>query len=219
MGLLDILNGMQNGPRGQTQPGKGGMSPVTMAMLALLAYKAYQKVSAPQPGSTSASGNAGGGIGGALGGMLGGSAGGAAAGGGLGSVLGGLLGGAPGGTSAGGSLGGLGSLLPGGLGGLLAGGAAGSVLSGGLGDLVKQLQQSGHGEAAQSWVGTGPNKTISPDDLGKALGDDTVNSLAEQAGLSKVDLLSGLSQQLPHLVDQLTPQGNLPDEHEMSRML
>ena len=219
MGLLDILNGMQNGPRGQTQPGKGGMSPVTMAMLALLAYKAYQKVSAPQPGSTSASGNAGGGIGGALGGMLGGSAGGAAAGGGLGSVLGGLLGGAPGGTSAGGSLGELGSLLPGGLGGLLAGGAAGSVLSGGLGDLVKQLQQSGHGEAAQSWVGTGPNKTISPDDLGKALGDDTVNSLAEQAGLSKVDLLSGLSQQLPHLVDQLTPQGNLPDEHEMSRML
>jgi uncharacterized protein YidB (DUF937 family) len=214
MGLLDILNGMQNGPRGQTQPGKGGMSPITMAMLALLAYKAYQKVSAPQPGSTSASGNAGGGIGGALGGMLGGSAGGAP-GGGLGNVLGGLLGGA-GGASAGG---GLGSLLPGGLGGLLAGGAAGSVLSGGLGDLVKQLQQSGHGEAAQSWVGTGPNKTISPDDLGKALGDDTVNSLAEQAGLSKVDLLSGLSQQLPHLVDQLTPQGNLPDEHEMSRML
>lgn len=216
MGLLDILNGMQNGPRGQTQPGKGGMSPLTMAMLALLAYKAYQKVSTPQPGSTNTNSNAGGGIGGALGGMLGGSAGGAPAGGSLGSVLGGLLGGAPGGASAGG---GLGSLLPGGLGGLLAGGAAGSVLSGGLGDLVKQLQQSGHGEAAQSWVGTGPNKTISPDDLGKALGDDTVNSLAEQAGLSKVDLLSGLSQQLPHLVDQLTPKGSLPDEHEMSRML
>jgi uncharacterized protein YidB (DUF937 family) len=218
MGLLDILNGMQNGPRGQTQPGKGGMSPITMAMLALLAYKAYQKVSASQPGSTGTSSNAGGGIGGALGGMLGGSAGGAPAGGGLGNVLGGLLGGAPGGASAG-SLGGLGSLLPGGLGGLLAGGAAGSVLSSGLGDLVKQLQQSGHGETAQSWVGTGPNKTISPDDLGKALGDDTVNSLAEQAGLSKVDLLSGLSQQLPNLVDQLTPKGSLPDEHEMSRML
>ena len=49
MGLLDILNGMQNGPRGQTQPGKGGMSPITMAMLALLAYKAYQKMGTNQP--------------------------------------------------------------------------------------------------------------------------------------------------------------------------
>ena len=55
MGLLDILNGMQNGPRGQQDPNaKGGMSPITMAILALLAYKAYQKVgggpaAAPQP--------------------------------------------------------------------------------------------------------------------------------------------------------------------------
>ena len=101
--------------------------------------------------------------------------------------------------------GGLGGLLQGGLGGLLAGGAGGSVLSGGLGDLLNQLQQAGHGDAAQSWVGTGPNKNISPDDLGKALGDDTVGSLAEQAGLSKVELLDGMSQQLPQLVDQMTP--------------
>jgi hypothetical protein len=41
MGLLDILNGMQNGPKGQPDPNaKGGMSPITMAILALLAYKA-----------------------------------------------------------------------------------------------------------------------------------------------------------------------------------
>jgi uncharacterized protein YidB (DUF937 family) len=204
MGLLDILNGMQNGPHGQTQPGKGGMSPITMAMLALLAYKAYQHLGSGQPNTVPAnnpipSTNAGGGLGGGLGGLLGG-----------------LLGGAAGSAS---QTGGLGSLLESGLGGLLGGGAAGSVLSSGLGDLVKQLQQSGHGEAAQSWVGTGPNKTIAPADLGKALGDDTVNSLAEQAGISKVDLLEGLSQQLPQLVDQLTPQGKLPDEHEMSRML
>ena len=63
--------------------------------------------------------------------------------------------------------GGLGDLLKGGLGGLLAGGAAGSVLSGGLGDLLKQFQQSGQGEAANSWVGKGPNKAIAPDDLGQ----------------------------------------------------
>ena len=186
MGLLDILNGMQNGPRGQTQPGKGGMSPLTMAMLALLAYKAYQKMNAGQastaaPGNGQAPAGNGGGIGG-----------------GLGDILKGGLGG---------------------LGGLLTGGAAGSVLSGGLGDLLNQLQQNGHGDTANSWVGTGPNKQISPADLGHALGDDTVNSLAEQAGLSKVELLQGLSQHLPGVVDQLTPQGRVPTEAEMSRMV
>ena len=39
MGLLDILNGMQNGPRGPSNPNaedKSGMSPITMAILALL---------------------------------------------------------------------------------------------------------------------------------------------------------------------------------------
>ena len=95
MGLLDILNGMQNGPRGQTQPGKGGMSPVTMAMLALLAYKAYQKMGTDQP-QTAPSGRAGAEQGGGLGGLLGGLLGGPSApatGGGLGGLLGGLLGG------------------------------------------------------------------------------------------------------------------------------
>ena len=191
MGLLDILNGMQNGPRGQTQPGKGGMSPMTMAILAMLAWKAYQKMSAGHAGAVPAnapapnanSGGLGGGIGGALGNILGG--------GGLGSVLGGMLGGA----------------------------AAGSVVSGGLGDLLKQLQQNGLGDAANSWVGTGHNQSVSPEDLGKALGDDTVGSLAEQAGLSKVELLSELSQHLPEAVDHMTPHGRLPTEDEVSRMV
>src|SRR5689334_10471846 len=77
MGLLDILNGMQNGPRGETAPGKGGMSPITMAMLALLAYKAYGKWSAGQQPQNAPAGHvpaneAGGGLGGLLGGLFGG---------------------------------------------------------------------------------------------------------------------------------------------------
>jgi uncharacterized protein YidB (DUF937 family) len=201
MGLLDILNGMQNGPRGQTQQGRGGMSKITMAMIALLAYKAYQKMGTNQPqnapaGNPNANANQNGGLGGLLGGLLSSNATGPAAGGG-----------------------GLGGLLQGGLGGLLAGGAAGGMLSGGLGELMKQFQQNGHGDTAQSWVGTGANKTISPGDLGNALGDDTVNSLAEQAGISRIELLDGMSQELPQLVDKMTPQGALPDEHEMQRML
>jgi uncharacterized protein YidB (DUF937 family) len=116
-----------------------------------------------------------------------------------------------------GGLGGsLGDILKGPLGGLLAGGAAGSVLSGGLNDLLKQLQQSGHGEVAQSWVGKGPNQDISSDDLGKALGADQISTLMAHTGLSREDLLAGLSQNLPDVVDQLTPHGRVPTEDEMS---
>src|SRR6201996_1897104 len=199
MGLLDVLNGMQNGPRGPSTPSAqsgGGMSPMTMAILALLAYKAVKHISggsastaAPTPAP------APGGVGGSL------------------------SGGSLGGGSLGGSLGGLGDILKGGLGGVLAGGAAGSVISGGLGDLLKQLQQNGHGETANSWVSPGPNKQIAPGDLAKALGADQINSLMSQSGLSREDLLNGLSQHLPEVVNHLTPDGRLPTEDELSDRL
>ena len=112
--------------------------------------------------------------------------------------------------------GGLGDLLKGGLGGLLAGGAAGTVLSGGLGDLLNQLQQGGHGDAANTWVGKGENKAIAPGDLANALGADQIESLSAQSGLSRDELLSGLSQYLPQVIDHLTPDGRLPTENELS---
>jgi uncharacterized protein YidB (DUF937 family) len=110
-------------------------------------------------------------------------------------------------------------LLKGGLGGLLAGGAAGSILSGGLGDLLRQFQQSGHGDAAESWVKPGPNRQIAPNDLANALGADQIENLTSQTGLSRDELLSGLSQYLPDVVDQLTPDGRLPTESEASRWI
>ena len=188
MGLLDVLNGMQNGPRGPSSPspqGRGGMSPMTMAILALLAYKAVKHFSGGEQGATPAPAPS--------------------------------PGAAP--PAGGGNLGGLGGLLKSGLGGLLAGGAAGSVISGGLGDLLKQLQQSGHGDTANSWVGPGPNKPISPGDLANALGADQINSLMSQSGLSRDELLAGLSQHLPDVVDHLTPDGRLPTEQELSGRL
>jgi uncharacterized protein YidB (DUF937 family) len=180
MGLLDVLNGMQNGPRGPSNPSAqsgGGMSPMTMAILALLAFKAVKHLS----GSSSSGATP-----------------------------------APAPSTGGGMGGGLGSLLPGGLGGLLAGGAAGSVISGGLGDLLKQFQQSGHGETANSWVSPGPNKQIAPGDLANALGADQISSLMSQSGLSRDELLSGLSQHLPEVVNHLTPDGRLPTEDEVA---
>jgi uncharacterized protein YidB (DUF937 family) len=190
MGLLDVLNSMQNGPRGQPAPGsgRGGISPMTMALLGLLAYKAIKSLSSRQPSAAPAG-------------------------------PGTLPGTAPSAPNAGSAGGGLGDLLKGGLGGLLAGGAAGSVLSGGLTDLLKQLQQNGHGDVAQSWVGSGPNKSIAPQDLADALGADRVNALMSYSGMSHNDLLQGLSQQLPDVVDQLTPDGRVPTEEEAEQMV
>ena len=102
------------------------------------------------------------------------------------------------------------------MGGLLAGGAAGTVISGGLGDLLKQFQQKGLGDQANSWVSNGPNKQIAPGDLASALGADQINSLASQSGISRDELLQGLSQYLPDVVNHLTPDGRLPDENELS---
>lgn len=234
MGLLDILNGMQNGPRGQRQPAppgqSGSMSPIMMALLGLLAYKAMKGFggsSAPAggappslpPGTRTAEG--GGGLGDILGGMLGGPRGGTMSGnaggqgGGLGDLLGGILGGGqqPGGMARGGAGGGLGGIL----GGMLGGAAAGSVLNGGLGQVLQDLQRSGQGRTAQSWVGRGENEPIAPDDLANALGADTISALSDQTGMSRDDLLQGLSQHLPDFVDQLTPEGHLPTEEEASR--
>ena len=115
--------------------------------------------------------------------------------------------------------GGLGDLFRSGLGGLLATGAAGGVLSGGLSDLLKQFQQTGHSDTANSWVGTGPNKEIAPNDLASALGAEKINTLMAQTGMSRDDLLQSLSEYLPQVVDQLTPQGRLPTEQEVGRML
>ena len=186
MGLLDVLNGMQNGPRGQPTPGSGGrgMSPITMAILGLLAYKAVKGLGGSQGSSPTGTGA------------------------GRSSVPAGNIGG-----------GGIGDLLKSGLGGLLAGGAAGGVLSGGLGDLVKQFQQGGQGDTVNSWVGRGPNQQISPNDLAKALGADQINALMSQTGMSRDDLLAGLSQQLPEAVDELTPDGRLPTEQEMTQRI
>jgi uncharacterized protein YidB (DUF937 family) len=122
-------------------------------------------------------------------------------------------------TTANAGEGGLGSLLPGGLGGLLAGGAAGSVLSGGLGDLLKQFQQNGHGDVAGSWVSNGPNKEISPSTLSQVLSPEQIKTISDMTGMSPDELMKTLSQQLPGVINHMTPDGRLPTEHETSRMI
>jgi uncharacterized protein YidB (DUF937 family) len=81
---------------------------------------------------------------------------------------------------------------------------------GGLAGLVEKFQQGGLGEIASSWVGTGQNLPVSPDQLGGVLGQDTVSDMASQLGMGHGDLLGQLSQLLPQVVDKLTPNGQLP---------
>ncbi len=105
------------------------------------------------------------------------------------------------------------------LGGIFGGASAGSVLSGGLRDLVERFKQSGHAEAADSWVKTGPNQPIGSDHLAQAIGPDALATLSEQTGLSREELLARLTRDLPGAVDKFTPQGRLPTEEEAARLI
>jgi uncharacterized protein YidB (DUF937 family) len=87
---------------------------------------------------------------------------------------------------------------------------------GGLGGLLERLTQSGHGETAGSWVGTGPNAPIAPQALGTALGQTTVSDLARASGMSEQDLLAQLSRVLPGVVDRLTPDGHVPSNAQVA---
>jgi uncharacterized protein YidB (DUF937 family) len=202
MGLLDILNSIGssgNDPRmrpaptgpGTSQAGSQGMSPMAKAMLALLAIYAMKHVRRADAPPTQPAPRP--------------------------APQPGNVGAGPG---DGGGLGGnLGDLLRGTLGGVLGGAAAGTVLNGGLGGLLKQFQESGQGDVAHSWIGTGPNKTISEGDLASALGGDTLDTLSQQTGMGRDDLLDGLRRYLPAFVDQLTPDGRVPSEDEARRMV
>lgn len=185
MGLLDVLTGMRNGPRGDGRGGRG-MSPIAMALLGLLAYKAVKGFSAPssspatagapKPGETPSAG-------------------------GLADVLDRIgMGNSP-------------------LARTLGAGGLGGVLSGGLGDLLKQFQGAGKGDVAESWVGTGPNKQVAPQDLSTVLSEDQIIFLMEKTGLSREDLLKGLADELPRAVDNMTPTGRLPSPGEINNAL
>lgn len=149
MGLLNSLGGGRRG---------GGMSPVMMGLMGLLAYRTLKGK-------------------GRLADMLGT------------------------GASAGGA------------GGPLSGGA----LGGGLKDLLDRFRQSGQEDKAQSWVSSGPNKSIAPQELEQALGEERIQWLMEQTGMPREQLLTGLSGELPDAIDKLTPDGRIPTDEELSR--
>lgn len=90
--------------------------------------------------------------------------------------------------------------------------------SGGLSGVLAKLQQSGLGDAAASWVGTGDNQSVSPDALGGALGPDLMGMIAQQMGASQEQAAGTMADLLPGLIDKLTPQGQIPDDNGMGAL-
>jgi uncharacterized protein YidB (DUF937 family) len=119
----------------------------------------------------------------------------------------------------------LGALLGGGAGQPAAAGSqptsnegAGGLL-GGLGGLLEKFQQGGLGNVTNSWIGSGQNQPVSPNQVGSALGPNIIKTLAQQSGLSEDELTKQLSQVLPGVVDKLTPNGRLPTLAELSQLI
>lgn len=142
-----------------------------------------------------------------LGGLLGGGGSGGGSSSGLDSILGGLTGGQQGGGGGAGALMALAPMLI----GLLKGGGLQNIISG--------FQQQGMGGKAESWVGTGENEPVSPQEVRSALGDDQVHQAAQQLGVSDDDAATVLAEVLPRAVDRITPEGQLPSEAELQQIL
>lgn len=85
-----------------------------------------------------------------------------------------------------------------------------STEGGGLTGIVKQFNDNGLGEIVSSWVGTGANLPISPEQVTRGLGNQTVQTIARQLGLSDAAASSGLAEILPTVIDKLTPDGTIP---------
>ena len=104
-------------------------------------------------------------------------------------------------------------------GGPTAKGVIGALLTGGMMDLVQQFRGAGQADTVDSWVARGPNQAVSPNDLSKVLTEEQIAFLMARTGLSREQLLAGLSEKLPQAVDQLTPEGRLPTAEEMQRRI
>lgn len=94
---------------------------------------------------------------------------------------------------------------------MMGSGYAGSPILGGIGELIEQFTGAGKGEKAKSWVATGPNESIDESELEQTLGPDMIDRLTQQTGLDRQELLKRLSTVLPDAVDQMTPDGRIPN--------
>ena len=85
--------------------------------------------------------------------------------------------------------------------------------NGGVQGILAKFQQAGYGAQADSWVSTGQNQPINADVLSQVLGHGQLGQIAQQLGVSHGDAAGGLASILPQMIDKMTPQGQVPDDH------
>jgi uncharacterized protein YidB (DUF937 family) len=134
-------------------------------------------------------------------------------------LLDGLVGNLMGRTAGGGAV----DSSPAGSQGTAIGGAGQSALvmmalqmiqqNGGLPGILGKLRQTGLGGLADSWVGTGANLPVSEDQLSQVLGSGAIGRIAQQCGIAPGAAAGGLAQMLPQIINQLTPDGQIPGNH------
>ncbi len=83
--------------------------------------------------------------------------------------------------------------------------------TGGLEGLMQSFNQQGLGDIISSWVGTGNNAAITPDQVQEVLGSDVIQQLAEKSGVSIEAAKAQLAELLPGLIDKVTPEGKIPE--------
>ncbi len=103
--------------------------------------------------------------------------------------------------------------------GMLQGGQQGGQAGGGLGSIIEQFTRAGFGQQAQSWVGTGANMPISPEDLMKVFGQGQMQQWGQQLGLDSQQTAGSLSSVLPEIINQLTPKGQVSQGNEFDSLL
>ena len=81
---------------------------------------------------------------------------------------------------------------------------------GGIQGIAAQMEKQGLGATVQSWIGTGANQPISPDQVHQVFGSGVLAQMAAKAGMNPQDLAQKLSQVLPTAIDKLTPEGRVP---------
>ncbi len=87
---------------------------------------------------------------------------------------------------------------------------AGDGKQAGVAGLVTRFQGAGFGQQVESWVGTGSNMPLSPDQVGQVFSADQLRDWAAKAGTTPEALQGVLAQAIPHVVDHMTPQGQVP---------
>ena len=94
--------------------------------------------------------------------------------------------------------------------------------TGGLQGLAESFKSGGMDDIINSWIGTGKNMPISPEEMLRALGNDRLRGFSERAGVPQEEISGGLANILPEIIDKLTPQGRIPDssllEEELKEM-